>query len=293
MAQQPLHGQQIDARFKQVGGVAVPQGVHRHALGQAGGPHGAAADLLGGRNAQGVVAVCAGEQPSAWAVAAPVVTQLVQESFGERDETVLAPLGVAEVEQAPRSVKVFDLQADDLGDTQAAGVGEAEQQAVPLTGQRFEETPDLVETEDDREGAGLLAVGEVGNEVGAAEGDGVEETQSRSGLVEEAPGNLLLQEMELEGAELLGGELIGGSAEVLGEADHSGEVGLDGPGRVVAQLQIVQEALPQGSHENILVREKQGDRDKDARPRVLAQIESRAVLEEIGFQGGMATEKAN
>ncbi len=46
---------------------------------------------------------------------------------------------------------------------------------------------------------------------------------------------------------------------MLDEADDGSEVSLDGLGRVVAELQVVEEALTQGSHGDILVREKEGD----------------------------------
>ncbi len=209
MTQQFLQGHQIDAGFEQVGGVTVPQRVHRDPFAQPGGTHGATADLLGGGDAEVAVAACAGEEPGAWPVLTPVVTQQSEQPFREGDETVLAALGVAEVQQTPRAIDVGDLQSDNLGDTQAAGVGEAEEQTVAWAGQSVQEALHLGAAEDGGQGAGLLAVGDAGDEVGSAEGDGVEETQGSGGLVEEAPGDFLPQEVELEVTELRGGELLG------------------------------------------------------------------------------------
>jgi hypothetical protein len=84
--------------------------------------------------------------------------------------------------------------------------------------------------------------------VGPAEGDGVKEAQAGGHLVELAEGDALGDELELELADLLRGELIGGNAEVSGELDDGREVGLDGARRVVAQAEVVQEALAQRGH---------------------------------------------
>jgi len=54
----------------------------------------------------------------------------------------------------------------------------------------------------------------------------------------------LLEQVELVKADLLGAELFGRAAEVPGEADDVGEVRLQRPGAVVAQLQVVEKALP-------------------------------------------------
>jgi hypothetical protein len=54
--------------------------------------------------------------------------------------------------------------------------------------------------------------------------------------------------MELILADVLGVEMLGGAAKVLGEASDGGNVALDGPGAVVAQLQVVDEALTQRRH---------------------------------------------
>jgi hypothetical protein len=276
MPQQLLQGQQFDASFEEVGGVAVPQGVHRRPFVKPGGTHGPAADLLGGGNAQVVAGLRAGEEPGVWPVPPPVVTQKFEQPGGEGDETVLATLGVAEVQEAAGAVDVGDLEADDLGDAQAAGVGDSEQQAVACAGQGVEEALGLLQAEDGGQRARLLAVGKALDEVGSAEGDGVEEAAGRDALVEDTPGDLLLQEVKLEDTELVGGELIGGEAEVFGEADQGGEVSLDGVRRVVAELQVVEEALTQRSHGNILVRRPgAGDWEKDARGTGKAQVGKR------------------
>jgi len=49
--------------------------------------------------------------------------------------------------------------------------------------------------------------------------------------------------MELAGADVLGAEVIGRGVEVLGELGDRAQIGVDGMGRVVANLQIFEHAL--------------------------------------------------
>src|SRR5205814_1926082 len=71
------------------------------------------------------------------------------------------------------------------------------------------------------------------------------------GLVEQAPGDALPNEVELEGANLIGTQLIGGATEVAGEASDAGEVSFDGLWSVVAEAEVIGHALAQGGHGRI------------------------------------------
>ena len=58
----------------------------------------------------------------------------------------------------------------------------------------------------------------------------------------------MLEQAELVQAGVLGVEVLRGAAKVLGEASNGADVTLDGPGAVVAQLQVVDETLTQRRH---------------------------------------------
>src|SRR5262249_11056473 len=103
--------------------------------------------------------------------------------------------------------------------------------------------------EDGRQRPGLLAVGNHGDDAGALQGDAVEETQGADGLVEATPGGALAEQVELVLPRVLGAEVLRGAAKVLGEAGDGADITIDGPGAVVAQLQVMDEALTQGRHE--------------------------------------------
>jgi hypothetical protein len=57
--------------------------------------------------------------------------------------------------------------------------------------------------------------------------------------------------MQLEVANLFSGELIGRNVRMSGELDDGGQVRLDGSRGVVAQAEVVQEALAQRGHGSI------------------------------------------
>jgi hypothetical protein len=54
---------------------------------------------------------------------------------------------------------------------------------------------------------------------------------------------LVGEQVELIGANLLGAELSRGAAEVAGEVDEVAQVGLLGAGAVVAEAEVIEEAL--------------------------------------------------
>jgi hypothetical protein len=107
-----------------------------------------------------------------------------------------------------------------------------------------EETLDLLPAEHHRETLGLFGEGEVLDHVGLAQADAVEKAQGADGLIELGPGALLgLGQEDLKLADLPRTESIGGLAEVLGESGDALDVDVDGPGRVVADREILDQAL--------------------------------------------------
>src|SRR5262249_46842768 len=123
------------------------------------------------------------------------------------------------------------------------------------------------------------------DDVGSAEGDGVEEAQGTDGLVEGAPGDPpLLHQVQLVGPDVLGAEVLGGAAAVTGEAGDGLGVGLDGPGRLVAELPILDQALAERGHGELPLQGRRGPprwrpsgREACARPRKSARPKTEAL----------------
>src|SRR5262249_10137673 len=106
---------------------------------------------------------------------------------------------------------VADAQVDRLADTQAAGVDGAEQHPRRGMAKGVEEAMRVGRRQDDGQGLGAFAVGDLLDHLGFATGGGKEETQGTDGLVEGAPGDVLAEQMQLEVADVRGAELVGGS----------------------------------------------------------------------------------
>jgi hypothetical protein len=170
----------------------------------------------------------------------------VEELRRQRHLPVLAALALAHQEHAAAAVDGRHAQAHHLADAQAAGVGGADHPPVGVGGKGGKELQDLVAAEDRRQGLGPLAVGNGADHVGASEADAVEEAQGADGLVEGAPGGVAdLEQVQLVGAEVVSPELVGGPSEVAGEVGDVSDVAGDGPGRVVAELEVRDETLAQ------------------------------------------------
>jgi hypothetical protein len=152
------------------------------------------------------------------------------------------------VQHPAAAVDVADPQVQHLRQAQAAGVGGARQQAVAVVGQGGKEAGDLLGAEDAGQGPGAAAVGNHRHDIGPSQGDAVEKAQAADDLVEGVPGNAVVTQVQLEGAEVLGGELVRGAAGVAGELDDGGDVGLNGFGGVVADAQVVTQALAKRCH---------------------------------------------
>jgi hypothetical protein len=247
VAEQALQSRQVGPGFEQVRRVAVPQRVARRRLPQAGGPAGLlnrplqVADIqrLAGRP---------GEEPVRRAVLLPVDPQFVEQFVRQWYAAILVPLPMTDPEHVPLTVDVGDPQVGQLADPQPTAVGDPQHQPIAPGGDRVEEPADIVGAEDHGQCAGLLAVGDEGDEVGPVEDVAVEEPQGRGDLVEQAPGGTVGDEVELEGAELVGGELVGRGVEMPGNACNGGDVGFDGPGGAVAAGQLLDESLAERGH---------------------------------------------
>jgi hypothetical protein len=97
-------------------------------------------------------------------------------------------------------------------------------------------------------GPGPLAEGDKGEVIGPAEGGAVQEAQGTNGLVERAPRHAALEQVQLVGANVVRTEHLRRAAEVPGKGGDLADVGVDGAACVVAQAQVVDEALSKRGH---------------------------------------------
>ena len=115
MPQQVLDPPDVDALLEQVGGEAVPQGVHGHRLVEPGGLDRLAAGALHRARRDRAGRVRPGEQLGGRSGVAPIAAQDRQQLRREHDVAVAPALAVADVDGHPGAVDVADLKPDDLG----------------------------------------------------------------------------------------------------------------------------------------------------------------------------------
>src|SRR3954453_23903177 len=89
----------------------------------------------------------AGDQPAARALHPPPLPQQVEEVGREHREAVLAPLALLDPDQHAGAVDVCDFEVGDLGDAQAAAVGDAEGCTVLQAWRVSEQERDLLGTD--------------------------------------------------------------------------------------------------------------------------------------------------
>src|SRR5262249_27546605 len=225
---QALDGEQVATRFQQMRGVGMTQRVQTDGLAQAGPLRHPAHQPLHSTDAEVTVGAAAGKQPWPRPVATPVGPQLLQQPRRQGREAVRGAFALTQEHELPGGVDVFQAQGDQFADAQAQGIVGAEQGAVAVVGGGVEEARHLVRGEDGGELLGSLAVGDPVDNVRPAEGDGKEEAQTGGDLVEEAEGDPLLDQLELELADLLGGGLSGRQAGGAGGGGGGGGGGVGG-----------------------------------------------------------------
>jgi len=175
----------------------------------------------------------------------PGAPQQREQVGGEPHEAIAFPLALAYVDHHPLGVDVGALQLTECGDADAGGVEGGEDHAMLQVAWSEQQRRDLVTTEDDGEGLGLLGVRDRLDHPGAVQGGLVEKAEGTDRLNERAPGRLLiLNEALLVGADVVRASAIWGRVEVLGTLGDTAQRRVDGVGRGVPYLHVFEHTLP-------------------------------------------------
>jgi len=238
VAEACLDGGEVDAGFEEVGGVGMAEGMDGGMFTDAGVLESEAEGGLDAADGEGTVdgghgrraEGGRGEEPAGVAMGLPEGAKHMEGVGREGDIAILAPLTVADMDEAAGTIDIREAERDGLTDTQAAGIDGSEARAVPGRFDEGEEPLDFVEGEDD--GEGLLAgrFDQVEDLPLATEGGGVEELDARDedghGT---ACGMLVVDQEEEEVADLVFGEEVRSAVVVFGEL-------VDGPD--IAQVHL-------------------------------------------------------
>jgi hypothetical protein len=175
----------------------------------------------------------------------PLLAQEQQRALGQRDIAVLVAFAAADVNEPPLRINVADLQAQPFAQPQAAGVDEAQADAMIQGGHQGQKAADLVGGENDRQlelgvGAGQFHFGRPG----AAQGFFPEELDGADGLGAGLAGDFfVLLEMDAVLAEVFGREQVRGLVVMLAELADTGVIGLLGARADGQELQVIGEGF--------------------------------------------------
>ena len=132
MAQQLLQGGQIRARFHEVGGKGMAQGMTATRLGTPRTLLGRRGALLGGRGVQRHRLVPLGKHPRLdRALPLPVVAYLGQEPGPSQGRAILTALALLDPDHPPLGVDITHAQPRHLTDAQAPARGRHQQRPCP------------------------------------------------------------------------------------------------------------------------------------------------------------------
>ena len=244
---------EVLALLEQVCGVRVAQTVNVGGLFDAAGverePEGAlqrgATHRFRGRGGALSAVTFGGKEERGMAVGFPQLAQQRQGAFGQRDVTIPVALAGAEVQEHPFGINVADGQREPFAQPQAAGINEAQTDAMVQGHHRGQKAAHFGGRENDGQfelgiGAGQLEF--VGPD--AFEGLFPEELEGADDLGGSLAGDFLYGlEMDAVLAELLGRNQVGRFGIELTELPEAGKIGLFGAGAEGEELEVVGEGI--------------------------------------------------
>ncbi len=174
----------------------------------------------------------------------PVAPEQWEQIGGEHHQAIALPFALTYLDDHTLRVDVGALQMTECGDPQAGGIEGGENSTRLEVARGQQQRLDLVATEDDGKGLGLLGVRDIVDHPGAVQGGLVEKASGTDRLNERAPGRLLLLKKELlVGADVVRPSALWGCVEVLGKLGDTTQICVDGMGRVVPDLHVFEHAL--------------------------------------------------
>jgi len=160
MSQVPLNEARIDARFEQMGGVGVPEGMDGNAQ------FGDSSPVFGGttgtldtgatqrgsrRRTLGVIPPRGGKEPGGVPLGFPVGAQQCERLSGQGDRAVFGALPTVDMDLQALTIDVGNLQEEGFVKPESQAIDRGEVDLVMPGGSRLEDTSDFVKTEDSGE----------------------------------------------------------------------------------------------------------------------------------------------
>jgi hypothetical protein len=258
MAHQQLDGAQVGTGFEQMRGEAMPERMRAKLLLNAGAGGRRPADVPYGLVGDGpldvAIADLAGEQIDAGLLPSPVVAQGFEQLRRQGHVTIAHPLTPLDMDDHALAVDIAHLQQSRLGAAHAGGIEQHQEHAMHAVRRRLDQPRHFVLTEHGGQRPRLLGEGQiVESQIAPLQRLLVEKPQGGDAVLHRAQGQLpLVKQVNLIAPQLFGAQLLRGAAEILGELLYGPDVAADGIGRIVAPPEIVQHALTESGHRNLL-----------------------------------------
>jgi hypothetical protein len=245
MPKKQLDGAYVSARFQQVDGEGMTQGMRGDGFGNTGLLTGQSANEFNGAGRDGLAGQIAGKQPMLGPCLAPVVPQDVQQLGREHDVAVLAPFARVHADHHALAVDRLRRQAAGLGDPKPGRIANGQDDPVLRVLDCNQKAVDLVRAHNDWTFLWLAAGRDrVVDAPVPLQGDVVEETDSRDRDQDGAGRKALVQgEMQLIGSDIVRPKQVWRSAEVAGELGDLLQIGPPCVRREIAHLHVFGHAL--------------------------------------------------
>src|SRR6266852_2426967 len=179
----------------------------------------------------------------------PIQAQQLQQLGRQQGLPVLAAFALAHPQHVAAGVDVTRLELSRLRGTESAAVQHGQHGAVAKLAGRLQERFDFLPAQDQRQLSFAPWKRNAFDRDLAVQCVGIEKAQRADQL--DASGLrclFVLDQEQLVLANMLGAELVGWLMEVFGELGDRVQVKTDGGGRIVADLEILQHALPKWGH---------------------------------------------
>ena len=232
-----------------MGRKTVPQRVHGHGFGEAGGIAGEMAGELHAADAEVLIGFAAGEKPgSPGPFGFPRGAQERQKPGREHHQTFLAPLALGDAQRHALGIDIVRAQSHDLKDAQTGGIGRTQDGTRLEVRCRLEKPADFLDTENNRQFLWPLLEGQPGQDPIAFQRHRVQKAQGGNNDVEVGTGDLLRDERPEVLADLLRPEIGRRAVEMPRKPGDGIERVPLRIGRQVADLHVLDHAMAKRAH---------------------------------------------
>ena len=207
----------VDAAFQQMGGEAMAQDMHAHALGETRRLDRRTTGRVQAGRLDRLVRHPARKQKHRRPRQPSIAAQNGKQRPGQHPVSLFAALAALDPHDHAAAADVSNLEADDLGNPQPRGIGRRQGDAGLQAGNRLQKPHDLIRAQHHRQLARLAGLDDSLRDRVLAQRHAVKEPQGANDLIERGPRDPLRCQMNLVRAHVLQTEPVGRATKILAE----------------------------------------------------------------------------